>query len=62
MFEELFPHVQEMSGDGRRSLGIGLSVCATIIRAHGGTITAQNLPGGGALFRFTLKTEEMLDE
>lgn len=46
----------------KRNAGIGLSVCATIIRAHGGTICATNTPAGGALFRFTLKTEEMLDE
>ena len=46
--------------DGKRSnMGIGLSVCATIIRAHGGTITAENRPEGGALFRFTLETEEV---
>lgn len=36
----------------KRSMGIGLSVCATIIQAHGGEIIAKNLPGGGALFRF----------
>ena len=38
----------------KRNAGIGLSVCATIIRAHGGDITAENIPGGGALFRFWL--------
>ncbi len=42
--------------------GIGLSVCATIIRAHGGTIQAENLPQGGARFRFALKTEDYSDE
>lgn len=40
--------------DGHKNMGIGLSVCATIIRAHGGTITGENDPGGGAVFRFTL--------
>ncbi|MBQ8143754.1 MAG: ATP-binding protein, partial [Butyricicoccus sp.] len=46
--------------DGKRSnMGIGLSVCATIIRAHGGTIRAENRPQGGAVFRFTLETEEV---
>ena len=47
---------------GRRNAGIGLSVCATIIRAHGGTITAENAPDQGAIFRFTLNTEESIDE
>lgn len=41
----------------KRFAGIGLSVCATIIKAHGGTISAENQKEGGALFRFTLKKE-----
>lgn len=43
----------------KRSAGIGLSVCATIIKAHGGTITGENRKGGGALFRFTLDREDL---
>ena len=62
IFTGLYDDAQRPADHAKRNAGIGLSVCATIIRAHGGTITAQNLPGGGALFRFTLKTEEMLDE
>ena len=42
---------------GKRNAGIGLSVCATIVKAHGGTITAENAKSGGAVFRFTLDTE-----
>ncbi len=42
----------------RRNAGIGLSVCATIIKAHGGDIRAENLRSGGAVFRFTLDMEE----
>ena len=42
----------------KHSTGIGLSVCATIIRVHGGNITASNAPQGGAIFRFTLQIEE----
>ena len=46
--------------DSRRNgMGIGLSVCAAIIRAHGGTITAENLRSGGAVFRFTLEMEAL---
>ncbi|WP_313187432.1 sensor histidine kinase [Lacrimispora sp.] len=40
--------------DSRRNLGIGLSICKTIIRAHGGDIHAYNRPEGGAQFVFTL--------
>lgn len=46
----------------KRSAGIGLSVCASIIRAHGGIIEACNRPEGGAVFRFALNTEETEDE
>ena len=35
-------------------MGIGLSICRTIIRDHSGTIQAANLPTGGTLFRLTL--------
>lgn len=43
---------------GRHGMGIGLSVCSTIIKAHGGEITAENQKGGGALFRFRLEMEK----
>ncbi len=37
--------------------GIGLSVCASIIKAHGGDIRAENLKRGGCVFRFVLDME-----
>jgi len=43
----------------RRGMGIGLSVCAAIIKAHGSTIHVENLPTGGARFYFSLETEAM---
>ena len=42
----------------KRNMGIGLSVCASIIHAHGGTIKARNRPEGGADIRFVLDLEE----
>lgn len=42
----------------RRNMGIGLSACATIIKAHGGEIHAKNNPEGGASFVFWLELEE----
>ena len=42
----------------RNNMGIGLSVCSTIIKAHGGVIYAKNQPEGGALFGFSLDLEE----
>ena len=54
---------KEVPADSKkRNMGIGLSVCASIIKAHGGTITAENLPVKGCRFRFTLKMEESTDE
>lgn len=54
---------EQVSADCQRSnAGIGLSVCATIIKAHGGEIKAYNSKNGGAVFRFTLKVEEYTDE
>lgn len=48
----------ESPTDGsRNNMGIGLSVCSTIIKAHGGEITAKNLPEGGAMFTFELEME-----
>lgn len=45
--------------DGRRGLGLGLSLCRAIIRSHGGEITfSENVPHG-AVFTFTLPAEEV---
>jgi two-component system, OmpR family, sensor histidine kinase KdpD len=43
--------VPEGSGGG---VGLGLTICRGILTAHGGRIWAENRPGGGAVFRFTL--------
>ena len=58
LFDELFPHAQQQCADGRRSMGIGLSVCMSIVRAHGGDMSARNLPQGGARVAFTLPMKE----
>ena len=54
LFGETFAHAQEMRGDGRRNMGIGLSVCMSIVRAHEGAMKAENLPNRGAKLSFML--------
>ena len=49
------------SDSSRRSMGIGLSVCSTIVKAHGSRIYAQNRPEGGACFYFALELEDTSD-
>jgi len=44
----------EVGNDKSRGIGIGLSVCSTIIRAHGGRMWAENVPGSGAKVSFAL--------
>lgn len=46
----------------KRNAGIGLSVCSTIIKSHGGEISAKNKINGGALFHFTLNLEDSSNE
>lgn len=64
--DDIKPHVFDMfySGakniaDSRRSMGLGLSLCKSIITAHGGEIElTDNIPRG-AVFTFSLPAEEV---
>lgn len=62
LFTGYYAQEGEIADRQKKNAGIGLSVCATIIKAHGGSIKAENVKTGGAVFRFALDTEEINDE
>lgn len=49
--EKLF---QPFVSTKKEGFGIGLTLCKSLIEKHNGTIWAENTPGGGALFAFSL--------
>jgi two-component system, LuxR family, sensor kinase FixL len=51
MLESLF---QPFSSNKSQGMGLGLSICRTIIEAHGGRLSVEAMPGGGTTFKFTL--------
>src|SRR5262245_42783742 len=55
LFEKFQRGIQEGSIVG---VGLGLSICRAIVRAHGGKIMADARPGGGACIELTLPTKE----
>ncbi len=64
--DEMKPHIFEMfysgantAADSRRSLGLGLSLCKSIINAHNGIITVSDNVPQGSVFTFTLNIAEV---
>lgn len=59
---EQLPHIfdgyDSENSDSTRGIGVGLSICKSIVKAHGGEINAANRLGGGAAFTFVLPLEE----
>ncbi len=56
---DMFYSGENKIADSRRSCGIGLSLCKSIINAHGGEITVSDNEPHGAVFTFTLPAEEV---
>ena len=53
LFDYSIRHTPTPTGDGKRNMGLGLSVCSAVVKAHGGRLTAKN-HGDGAEFVFCL--------
>lgn len=62
VFTGYYTSKEEIADSQKKNAGIGLSVCATIIKAHGGDIKAENIKAGGAVFRFILDTEDICSD
>lgn len=59
IIDNLFTPISRADTDNVHGLGIGLSICRSIIRAHEGQISGRNTPDSGAEFTFTLPMEEL---
>ncbi|WP_455718286.1 ATP-binding protein [Anaerosporobacter sp.] len=55
----MFYTANDSVADGRRGMGLGLALCKSIVEAHGGKIDVLDNKPKGAIFRFTLKLEDL---
>ena len=53
LFDGALKHNSSTSSDGKRNMGLGLSVCSAVVKGHGGSMDAHNTPDG-AEFTFQL--------
>ena len=58
VFDMFFTGANKVA-DSRRSLGLGLSLCKSIIAAHGGEISVEDNKPRGTVFTFTLSAGEV---
>jgi two-component system, OmpR family, sensor histidine kinase KdpD len=52
--KRIFDKFYRAKSGNAHGVGLGLTICRSIIDAHNGHIWAENRPGGGAAFRFTI--------
>ncbi len=57
IFDGFVTNHKKNVADGSLGVGLGLTICREIVKAHGGTITAGNLKTGGAVFKVVLPLE-----
>ncbi len=56
---DMFYTSKDRSSDSRRGLGLGLPLCQSIVRAHGGTIHIEDNAPSGAVVSFSLQLEDV---
>ena len=56
---DMFYTADNVRGDGRRGLGLGLALCKSIVTAHGGIISVTDNEPHGSKFSFTLHVSEV---
>ena len=52
---DMFYTGQNMAADGKRSMGLGLALCKSVVEAHGGKIDITDNTPHGCIFTFCLK-------
>lgn len=61
VFEMFYTDANKIA-DSRRSLGLGLSLCKSIVNVHGGIISVSDNQPKGAIFTFTIAREVEIHE
>lgn len=56
--QRIFEKFTQLDTHNRRGKGLGLTFCKMAVEAHGGILSAEDSPLGGAMFRMTLPSEE----
>jgi PAS domain S-box-containing protein len=55
--EMIFGLFKRSTSAGSSGSGIGLAICQAIVQRQGGQIWVEEAPGGGSIFRFTLRAD-----
>ena len=56
---DMFYSISNTGGDTIRSTGLGLSLCRSIVQAHGGEIWVRDNEPSGSVFEFSIPVEEI---
>jgi signal transduction histidine kinase len=54
----MFEQERQALDRSQGGLGLGLSIVRSLVELHGGRVWAENAPGGGAAFTFTIPSHD----